>query len=85
MTVLNQSRDDTHTAVFKKGSTTYFNSSLFFPEKVRRDVFILYGFVRTADDFVDRIPQNGEGFRRFVKKYRAARAGTPAGDVIIDT
>ena len=37
--------------IFKKGSKTYFNSSLFFPRDVREDVFKLYSFVRTADDF----------------------------------
>ena len=70
--------------VFKAGSTTYFNSSLFFPRKMRADVFALYGFVRVADDLVDAIPQDAVGFARFVARYRAARVGTPAEDPIID-
>ena len=70
--------------VFKAGSTTYFNSSLFFPPAMRAEVFALYGFVRVADNFVDAIPQEAEAFRRFVARYRAAWAGTPADEAIID-
>lgn len=70
--------------VFKAGSTTYFNSSLFFPPAMRAEVFALYGFVRVADNLVDAVPQDAAGFARFVARYRAARAGTPAGDPIID-
>ena len=70
--------------VFKAGSTTYFNSSLFFPPAMRAEVFALYGFVRVADNFVDAVPQEAEAFRRFVARYRAARAGPPADDAIID-
>ena len=70
--------------VFKAGSTTYFNSSLFFPPAMRAEVFALYGFVRVADNLVDARPQDAASFARFVERYRAARAGTPAGDPIID-
>lgn len=70
--------------VFKAGSTTYFNSSLFFPPAMRSEVFALYGFVRVADDFVDAVPPDADGFARFVSAYRAALGGTPAGDPIID-
>ncbi|HQN80521.1 MAG TPA: phytoene/squalene synthase family protein [Kiritimatiellia bacterium] len=70
--------------VFKAGSTTYFNSSLFFPPAMRTEVFTLYGFVRVADNFVDAFPQQTEDFTRFAAAYRAAWAGTPAGDPIID-
>jgi phytoene synthase len=73
-----------HRDTFKAGSKTYFNSSLFFPSAVRRDVFALYGFVRVADDLVDRLPQDGEGFRRFVASYSRAARGQPAGDPIVD-
>ena len=70
--------------VFKAGSTTYFNSSLFFPPAMRAEVFALYGFVRVADNFVDAVPQEAEAFRRFMARYRAAWAGTPANDAIVD-
>jgi phytoene synthase len=77
-------RDDPHYRAFRQGSTTYFNSSLFFPPDVRREVFHLYGFVRIADNFVDEIPQDPEGFYRFRVNYERALAGTPADDPIID-
>ncbi len=70
--------------IFKAGSTTYFNSSLFFPPAMRAEVFALYGFVRVADNLVDAVPQDVAGFRRFAARYRAALAGQPAGDVILD-
>lgn len=74
----------THYRVFRGGSKTYFNSSLFFPRHVRTDVFALYGFVRVADNYVDSVPQDADGFYRFRDAYRRAIAGTPAGDEIID-
>lgn len=70
--------------VFKAGSTTYFNSSLFFPAAMRTEVFALYGFVRVADNLVDAVPQDADGFYRFRDAYRGAWAGHPAGDPIVD-
>ena len=74
-----------HEQIFRSGSKTYFNSSIFFPPDVRRDVFVLYGFVRTADNFVDAVPQDGEGFSAFVDRYRQAREGVHTDDPVIDT
>jgi len=72
--------------IFRRGSTTFFNSSLFFPAKVRRDVVILYAFVRTADDFVDSIPQDKEGFHAFRARYElASTTGRDSGDPIVDS
>jgi phytoene synthase len=76
---------DVHRQVFRSGSKTYFNSSLFFPSDVRDDVFILYGFVRVADDFVDSVPQQPNEFHDFVAAYHRAVGGSPANDVIIDS
>ncbi|MFP4373474.1 MAG: phytoene/squalene synthase family protein [Spirochaetaceae bacterium] len=76
--------EHTHYRVFRNGSKTYFNSSVFFPKDVRSDVFVLYGFVRVADDFVDSAPQDASGFRAFRTAYRQALDGKPAGDEIID-
>ncbi|MDI9615319.1 phytoene/squalene synthase family protein [Methanothermobacter sp.] len=72
-------------SIFKRGSKTYFYSTLFFPPKVRRDVFILYSFLRRADDYVDRIPQDTEGFYDFVERYRLASSGEKTGDVVVDS
>ena len=76
--------DKAHYEAFKNGSKTYFNSSLFFPPHVRRDVFLLYGFVRVADNFVDAVPQQADEFHDFVARYRRACDGVPANDPIID-
>jgi phytoene synthase len=75
---------EVHYRTFKAGSKTYFNSSLFFPPAVREDVFVLYGFVRVADDFVDSVPQDSQGFRKFEQSYREALGGKASGDPIID-
>jgi len=72
-------------SIFKKGSKTYFYSSLFFPTNIRMEVFQLYGFVRKADNFVDDIPQDKQGFYRFKHKYERAINGEVTGDVVIDT
>jgi phytoene synthase len=74
-----------HREIFKSGSKTYFNSSLFFPTDVRQDVFVLYGFVRTADNFVDAVPQDPRGFSAFVDRFHAARAGVTTEDPVIDS
>jgi 15-cis-phytoene synthase len=48
--------------IFRKGSTTYYYSSLFFKGQVKRDVFALYAYVRMVDNCVDKLPQDIEGF-----------------------
>jgi phytoene synthase len=76
---------DLHRAIFKAGSRTYFFSSLFFPKAVRSDVSILYAFVRQADNYVDSIPQDQDGFNAFAEKYQSALTrGQSSGDPIID-
>lgn len=74
-----------HREVFRSGSKTYFNSSLFFPRDVRDDVFLLYGFVRVADNYVDTVPQQPDEFHAFVDRYHRALAGEQTGDVIVDS
>lgn len=69
--------------LFKGGSKTYFNSSLFFPVDVRSEVFRLYAFVRKADNYVDSIPQDAEGFYRFRREYEKAVNGYTVSDVVI--
>ena len=77
--------DRTLYSIFKEGSKTYFYSSLFFPMDVRGDVFKLYAFVRKADNFVDILPQQKEGFYRFWEDYQNALTGNVRGDVVIDS
>jgi phytoene synthase len=54
--------------IFRKGSKTFFYSSLFFPASIRDDVFSFYSFVRTADNYVDIIPQQKKQFYQFNKE-----------------
>jgi phytoene synthase len=76
--------DQLHRIIFQNGSKTYYNSSRLFPKKVRRDVFTLYAFVRVADNLVDDQPVMPDEFYAFRERWRAAEAGTPAGDWVID-
>jgi 15-cis-phytoene synthase len=71
--------------IFKRGSKTYFYSALFFPPRIREDVFALYGFVRTADDYVDAVPQQAEEFYDFKDRYLQGMAGGETGDPVIDS
>ncbi len=72
-------------SIFKRGSKTYYYSSIFFPKKVREDVSTLYSFVRMADDYVDAIPQQREEFFDFVSQYhKALNSGEKSGNLVID-
>jgi len=42
-------------SIFKKGSVTYYYSSLFFTGQIKQDVFTFYAYVRVIDDFVDAV------------------------------
>ncbi len=77
--------DKTIFTLFRQGSTTYFYSSLFFPTKIRKNVFILYAFVRKADNFVDQIPQDKIGFYDFRKRFEQAWQGKKTNDIVIDS
>ncbi len=78
--------DAVQKSVFRRGSRTYFNSSIFFPPAIRRDVYALYAFVRIVDDFVDSQPQDPAGFYEFRRRYeRGIATGSPTGDPIIDS
>ncbi len=64
--------------IFKNGSTTYYWSSLFFPEHTRDDVFKLYSFVRITDDFVDAVPQDKKSFVQLKKSWnKIVKDGKP--------
>jgi len=69
--------------IFKNGSRTYFFSSLFFPKKVREDVFHLYGFVRVADDLVDCTPQKPKEFADFVTRFNKSWKNNSVNDEVI--
>ncbi|MDY6774979.1 MAG: phytoene/squalene synthase family protein [Halobacteria archaeon] len=72
---------------FSQNSTSYYYSSLFFPSDVRRDVFRLYAYVRTADDFVDEMPQDRESlleFRRMTfDNWESGESGNKTVDLFL--
>jgi len=72
-------------STFKKGSKTYFYTSLFFPPEIKKDVFILYSFVRKIDDFVDSNPPQSDNFYTFKKSYYDALNGSVSDDIIINS
>ncbi|MFW6196523.1 MAG: phytoene/squalene synthase family protein [Thermoplasmatota archaeon] len=71
-------------SIFKRGSKTYYYSSIFFPKNIREDVSKLYSFVRKADDYVDAIPQQKDEFLDFVSQYHNALNGEKSGNMVID-
>ncbi len=52
---------------------------------IRSDVFVLYAFVRKADNFVDTIPQHKNEFYAFWGKYEKALNDNMSGDIVIDS
>lgn len=76
--------DNVQYDIFRKGSRTYFHTSLFFPPDIRQDVFALYAFVRTADDLVDSIPQKKDEFYEFCTRWERSLSGDTTGDPVID-
>ena len=72
-------------SIFKGGSKTYFYSSIFFPQPVKDNVFILYSFVRKADDYVDSIPQKEKEYYEFKGRYQEALEGNETGDIVVDS
>lgn len=70
--------------IFRTGSMTYSTSSIFFPENTRKDVTIVYAFVRTLDNFVDKIPPDFKKFNEFKKDYYNARTGFTTLNTIVN-
>lgn len=76
---------ETHKEIFKKGSKTYLNSSLFFPKSVREEIIVLYAFVKVAEDFVDDNPQRPDNFYKFRKEYINCLNGEKSDNIIISS
>ncbi len=70
--------------IFRTGSRTFFYSSLFFPPEIKQDVFELYAFVRTADNYVDRVPAQSHGLESFHAHYLKATHGEISGNPVVD-
>lgn len=63
--------------IFRKGSKTYYNSTIFFPKKTRKEITDLYAFVRTVDDFIDKIPQRLDEYENLKKDYFKKNSTNP--------
>lgn len=59
--------------IFEKSSATYYFSSKLYPKQIREDIFRLYSFVRTADDYVDCAPQKVDEFTNLCRMWDAAK------------
>ena len=70
--------------IFRQNSTSYYYSSLFFPKDIREDVFKLYAYVRTADDYVDEKPQQPEKLEEMKTKTLENWENQDSGDKIVD-
>ena len=69
--------------IFRKGSTTYYYSTKLFPANVRKEVTQLYNFVRIADNYVDSVPQDTEGFLNFKNEYYEVLSGKKSDNKVI--
>ena len=76
--------NDTIYSIFKKGSKTYFYSSVFFPNNIKQDVFTLYAFVRKADDYVDTVPQLKDDFLKFKQDFNEGLKNKKTNNIVID-
>lgn len=61
--------------ITKRHSTTFYYASLFFPKSIRQDVFILYAFLRTADDLVDELRSKMELLKFKKEVYKSLDGG----------
>jgi 15-cis-phytoene synthase len=68
------------TSIFFRGSRTFFMSSLFFPGRLRSDIFDLYSFLRLVDDYVDQPVPDKENFNEIYKLWRGSSKLDPTPD-----
>ena len=67
--------------IFKNGSSPYYWSRRFFSKGVRDDVFKLYSFVRTVNDFVDQAPSDVEKFEYIEHRWSTIKKDLANGFV----
>lgn len=80
---MNTASPQSKKSIFKAGSTTYFYSSLFFPQEVWQKVATLYAYVRVVDDYVDDTPQDISSFKKAREDTYSAWEGNQVEDEII--
>jgi len=67
----------------RKASTTFYLASLLFPPDIRNDVFILYSFVRIADDFIDQDHSDMQSFLKYRQMTKNAFLKKPVENEFI--
>lgn len=70
--------------ITKNASKTFYNSSLLFPKNIRDDVFILYSFVRIADDLIDSKPPKIKEFEEYRQQITDNYKGKTVSNLFVN-
>ncbi len=70
-------------AIFKRHSNTYYYSSYLFPKAIRGQVYILYAFVRLADEYVDN-PTSGQDPKASLEVFQTFFEQAWAGKELVE-
>jgi 15-cis-phytoene synthase len=70
--------------VIRKSSKTFYITSLFFPKDIRRDVHILYSFLRISDDLIDSVPPKEDEFIKLKSELFKSLNGEKTENCYID-
>lgn len=57
--------------ITKRNTITFYYSTIFFRKKIKKNVFLLYSFVRIIDDFVDKNPPDKKIFFIYKKEIKS--------------
>jgi len=71
--------------IFKKGSVTYYYSSLFFTGQIKKDVFAFYAYVRLVDDYIDSASPDLRRFEETCKDTVACWEGKRVDNRIVSS
>jgi len=69
--------------ITKKNSKTFYYSTIFFPKEIKEKVFLLYSFLRTTDDLVDKKKPDVKNFYQYKNKFEDAYHGKKIDDQLI--
>lgn len=69
--------------ITRRASKTFYVASLLYPKEVRKDIHILYAFLRISDDMVDSPHVDISRYEEFKADTRQALAGEVVGNSIV--
>lgn len=72
-------------SITRKASKTFYSTTILFPKSVRNDVFILYSFLRKADDYIDSNPPQINKYNEYKKLTLERLSGRKVNHTIINT